>query len=316
LVAKTLPQTLNSVLSDVVAIVNFIKVSALNTRLFRKLCQDSDADHDNLIYHTEVRWLSIGKFLSRFVGLKEELVMFFAMQTAGKAACHHEKLNNEEWMLKVAYLRDIFAKINDLNKSLQGSETTVLDFSDKLRAFIMKLELWKERVSSGSFDMFDSLSAELSSDESEMLLKELVVEHLSAMAQEMQQYFPDLDEIDLKLVRNPFRIKVSDIDIGLQEELIDLINDSGAHDKFDDNSLTMFWCAMITSYPRLSRLALRALLIFPSTYKCEQGFSSMFYLKNKYRSALNVDDDLRVALSKTEPNVQKLTNSNQQQQSH
>ena len=184
------------------------------------------------------------------------------------------------------------------------------------KAFIMKVELWKERVSSGSFDMFDSLSAELSSDESELNLKELVMEHLTAMAQEMQQYFPDLDKLDVKLVRNPFRLKVIDIESDLQEELIDLINDSGAKDKFNDNSLTMFWCAMVTSYPRLSRLALRVLLIFPSTYKCEQGFSSLFSLKNKYRSALNVDDDLRVALSKTEPNIQSLTNSKQQQPSH
>ncbi|KAI6649935.1 protein ZBED8-like [Oopsacas minuta] len=55
LAAKTLLASLNVILQEVFKIVNFVKSSAVNTRLFRNLCLDMDAAHMNLLYHTEVR---------------------------------------------------------------------------------------------------------------------------------------------------------------------------------------------------------------------------------------------------------------------
>jgi len=39
-------------------VTNYIKASALNTRLFRNLSQDMDAEYDSLLFHASVRWLS------------------------------------------------------------------------------------------------------------------------------------------------------------------------------------------------------------------------------------------------------------------
>ena len=64
LASKTLPSHLKLVLDDIVTMVNFIKSSALNTRVFRLLCQEIDSDHENLLFYTEVRWLSRGNSLS------------------------------------------------------------------------------------------------------------------------------------------------------------------------------------------------------------------------------------------------------------
>ncbi|KAI6659873.1 SCAN domain-containing protein 3-like [Oopsacas minuta] len=76
LAAKTLSASLNVILQEVIKIVNFVKSSALNTRLFRNLCLDMDAAHMNLLYHTEVRWLSKGNVLKRVLALKEETTEF------------------------------------------------------------------------------------------------------------------------------------------------------------------------------------------------------------------------------------------------
>ena len=57
-------------------IVNFVKSSALNTRLFKHLCEDTDANHTNLLYYTAVRWLSAEKFLARFFELRMEIKKF------------------------------------------------------------------------------------------------------------------------------------------------------------------------------------------------------------------------------------------------
>ena len=54
LAAKTLPQRLNFVLEIVSKVVNYVKSSAVNTRLFRLLCKDMDASHENLLFHTKV----------------------------------------------------------------------------------------------------------------------------------------------------------------------------------------------------------------------------------------------------------------------
>ena len=42
-------------LSEVIRVVNFIKASALNNRLFDQLCTDMGAEHTHLLFHTEVR---------------------------------------------------------------------------------------------------------------------------------------------------------------------------------------------------------------------------------------------------------------------
>ena len=60
LVSKTIPKRLHEHMSVVIKVVNYVKSSALNTRLFSKFCKDMDADHTALLYHTQVRWLSKG----------------------------------------------------------------------------------------------------------------------------------------------------------------------------------------------------------------------------------------------------------------
>ncbi|XP_067932141.1 zinc finger BED domain-containing protein 5-like [Watersipora subatra] len=180
----------------------------------------------------------------------------------------------------------------------------------------MKLEMWREKVNDGSFNMFESLSKVLPSPDSISFMKNLVADHLSRLACEFQQYFPNLNDTDLKLVRNPFKLTLAGIDSAMQEELIDLLNNSGARDRFENCVFSKFWCSSITSYPKLSQVALKALLIFPSSYKCEQEFSSLLYMKSKYRSRLNVGDDLRVSLPVTEPNIKQLTDAKQTQPFH
>lgn len=57
LAAKACPQEYSQVLNIAIKIVNSIKGKALQTLLFRIICEDMGALHQNLLYHTEVRWL-------------------------------------------------------------------------------------------------------------------------------------------------------------------------------------------------------------------------------------------------------------------
>jgi len=47
------------------------------------------------------------------------------------------------FLTQLAYLCDMFAKLNQLNISLQGKDTHLLQLHDKITAFKRKLHLWK-----------------------------------------------------------------------------------------------------------------------------------------------------------------------------
>jgi len=67
---------LNEVLSQSVKIINYIKISALNTGLLKALCDEMGSDHQNLLFHLEVCWLSRGEVLKRLYELRKKLSCF------------------------------------------------------------------------------------------------------------------------------------------------------------------------------------------------------------------------------------------------
>ena len=105
----------------------------LKYRLFTKLCAGMEAEHSSLIQHTEIRWLSRGKVLSRFYELREELltICFFQENLKEFVEC----LSDEHWCSKLAYLTDIFHKLNLLNSGMQGRNENILSSTDKINAF-------------------------------------------------------------------------------------------------------------------------------------------------------------------------------------
>ena len=60
--------------------VNYVKGLALKTRLFQQLCADTDSMHETLLLYTSVSWLSVGKFLTRFFTLHNDMKTFLEIQ--------------------------------------------------------------------------------------------------------------------------------------------------------------------------------------------------------------------------------------------
>ena len=75
-----------------------------------------------------------------------------------------------------------------------------------------------------------------------------------------------------------------------------------------NTKLSEFWIESKNLYPELALIAMKNLILvpFPSPYLCESAFSSLTYLKNRYRSKLAVQNDLRLALTKIVPNIHEL----------
>lgn len=53
-------------------------------------------------------------------------------------------------------------------------------------------------------------------------------------------------------------------------------------------SLTVYYSKVPTQYPELSYIVLKILLLFPSTYFCETGFSTWSAIKTKHRNILDI----------------------------
>jgi hypothetical protein len=58
-----------------------------------------------------------------------------------------------------------------------------------------------------------------------------------------------------------------------------------------------FWAGVEEEFPHLSRKALNILLPFAASHLCETGFSAVAAIKTKYRSVMNLENELRVAIS-------------------
>ena len=57
-------------------------------------------------------------------------------------------------LCKLCYLSDLFEKLNELNVSLQGENTNIIVLKYKIQAFIIKLDMWLQKVGNYSFEMF------------------------------------------------------------------------------------------------------------------------------------------------------------------
>ncbi|XP_067942884.1 protein FAM200A-like [Watersipora subatra] len=154
--------------------------------------------------------------------------------------------------------------LNELNRKLQGKDKNVLAAADSISAFKDKLKLWHNR------------------------------------GDEFSKYFPKLDankETLWDLARDPYKRCVEEVPEELQEEFLELYNDSIMKDEFGDKSVEEFWVAARPMYPNTSYEVLRMFVQFSSTYLCEACFSTLVSVKTKARNKLDIAADLRCALS-------------------
>ena len=137
LAAKTLQSSFKGVLDNAIKVVNMIKARALNSRMFTIMRNDMGAEHDKLLLHTEVRWLSKGKVLFRLFELRAEVRLFLIDINSPfqNLFCH------DVWLSKLAYLVDVFRFLNELNLSLQGVTIDIFQVSDKINSTVRKLQL-------------------------------------------------------------------------------------------------------------------------------------------------------------------------------
>ena len=98
-----------------VKIDNAVRSRLLNSRQFRRsLCENMDSQHDHLLLHTKIRWLSRGKVLFHLFKLREETKLFLKEINYLMS----EFLLDKAWLRNLAKLGDIFGRFHELDISL------------------------------------------------------------------------------------------------------------------------------------------------------------------------------------------------------
>lgn len=303
LVSKALPDDLKTVLNIAVKIVNYVKTRPLQARLFQKLCEEMGSLHTSLLLHTEIRWLSRGKVLTRLVELRHEVSIYLEGKTEYIA-----HLQDAEFVLKLTYLADIFSKLNELNLYLQGSnESDIFAVHDKIRAFMKKLLLWESCIKNGKYDCFETLETLIVENQAQPKMNVLsaIAAHLSLLRNNFDTYFGEEMTNQDQLPTN-MSTKAS-------EELIDLSEDTSLKNTFNRKQLTKFWISVAGKYPCLFDEAIKVLLPFTTSYLCEAGFSAMVNIKTKYRNKLDVSNSLRLKVTNIEIDAKNIMTKNRKQ---
>lgn len=318
LVTKRCPLELKSVLNEAVKTVNFIKARALNSRLFHNLCDEMDSVHKQLLLHTEVRWLSRGKVITRVFELRHEIMVFLSDTDFQ----YRDRFSDELWLSRLAYLADIFSMLNEVNRKLQGSHNTPFQVMDKINSVKLKLSFAEREAKKKKISLFPSLESFV--EENELQLSQTVLNDVSDHCCSLQANFNKYFQEDLSpylWIKNPFaeveKLIQDSFSLKLKEELFELNCDSDLKEAFKKTPLLDFWIQRRSEYGGIADKAIEFLLPFRTSYLCEAGFSQLLYIKNKYRSQMNtVENDLRLKLSPITPDIKTLSRSVQAHPSH
>ncbi|XP_074045122.1 LYR motif-containing protein 9 isoform X1 [Macrotis lagotis] len=303
---------LSSVMSTVVACINFVKSRGFNSCPFKELLNDLVSEYGDLVYHCEVQWLSRGNTLKRFYELRSEVKQFMEMK--GKPV---RELSDRQWLCDLAFMVDITRYLSELTAQLQCPKQLLSTLFSNMESFEAKLRLWKVQLERNNMVYFPTLEEQKPSTTLEY------AGECEKLIEAFMERFKDVKskEMELSIFATPFSVEPADVPDNLQHEIIQLQSNDELKARFSHLPLLEFYQRFISNdeFPTLRRHALKYASVFGTTYCCEQVFSKLTIAKSRLRSRLidtNLEKQLRVATSSIPANITRLIKEKQFQPSH
>ncbi|KAL4096394.1 hypothetical protein QTP88_021356 [Uroleucon formosanum] len=263
------------VMNIVVSTVNYIRKNALAHRQFKIFLEECDAEYGDVIYFSEVRWLSRGVVLKRFFILRNEINIF--MSEKGKIV---PELSNEKWVLNLAFLTDITTLLNELNTKLQSKDKLLSDMYSNIKSFQVKLKLLHKHINEQHLDHFVCCKTVLESTKSTLNWETTKINFLNIIENLQNEFsirFSDfyVQENKIKLFQNPFSVDIDDVESNLQMEVIELQNNDILKNAFkESNDLKIFYSSLSEiDFKGIKSFAKKMITAFGSTY--------IYYIKKR-----------------------------------
>lgn len=271
-----------NVMNTIMKIVNYLRShSALQHRLLRAFLEECDSEYIDLLLHNDVRWLSKGNVLKRFIILLNEISDFLKSRNTKTATEYFEFLCNSNNVTKLCFLGDMFSHINDLNLALQGKGKLICDMWEKIKAFQRKLKLFENDLNSKELIHFPLLKAHFKSNVKEIPQFEEYESFLKNLQLEFISRFADFDQIGdlLAAIQSPFSLETNGNGINtavqlftlekakLQLEIIEFQESTVLREKFTTTDIGKFWIDTLPeqSFPNLKKMGTTLCTMFGST---------------------------------------------------
>ncbi|CAI6355751.1 unnamed protein product [Macrosiphum euphorbiae] len=290
-----------NILKLVTKIVNFINARALNKRQFSLLLEDVNSIHKGLVMYNNVRWLSRGNLLERFIECLHEMRLFLSENQK-----NYTELTDINWLCNLMFFTDFCLHLNELNLKLQ--ENHKFKYFQHLNKVLSEIEINETPKLDENINNFLSI------------IKETI--------QQFNNRFIDFKnfECNIKFLKCPDTCNYDELDLHYFEwmnidtfefELIDLQSSNIV--KNADTEILKVWNSLPNTFNTLKKVAHSILSIFSLTYACESLFSIMNLIKTKQRNTL-IDETSAACVSlKTTnytPDIKMLSSKKQQQKSH
>jgi len=150
------------------------------------------SEHQNLLFHSEVRWLYCSEVLKRLYELRKEVEPFLI----DKKSDLSYYFQNKKWVARLAYLSDIWSYINELNLKLQGPDTTIFNAWNKIESCKKKLKLWLNMIAEGNNEMFQSYPHYIMEADdlySQNTVSDIIAAHLKMLLL-FEEYYPEHED--------------------------------------------------------------------------------------------------------------------------
>ncbi len=150
---------------------------------------------------------------------------------------------------------------------------------DCISGFLAKLQNWQRKVGYGNVAIFVNLSALLDENKHSLLdalLKTWITPRQRSLVSSFNMYFPEFEEEDWKLARNPFSgtLDITTIPSDVQDEFLD-IKKIILLLKISIKKNLWMYSVFNASHIHVSEIPLRLLL--PFNYSCVRPLSPPFY---------------------------------------
>ncbi|CAL8342268.1 unnamed protein product [Arctogadus glacialis] len=139
-------------------------------------------------------------------------------------------------------------------------------------------------------------------------------DHLKAVKAGMEVCFRDLDQLAVPdWVMELLQHDAASSEEASQESIIDLQNNAEAMATFRTSVWRALWLTHGQRFPQLWERFHLLLLVFPTSYLAEQGFSQALHMQSKYRNPLDLVSSgaLRLKLTSQCPDVKTLAAGHQ-----
>ncbi|CAK1596522.1 unnamed protein product [Parnassius mnemosyne] len=281
--------------------------------------------------HTDVRWLSRGKFLQRFQDLLDEIIKFL-----DERGDDYQQLRDLDWQCDLAFLADFTGKLSTLNLNLQDKNKTLTEMMSSIAAFQCQTASMIVDIEKKKFEQFVNIKDHMEKHPNYNFISKKYMTEIRAVVADFEIRFGDCRKIEnlVQFISYPFNDSIDHSDIYelatkfadtfqmehmmLQNEIITLRCDIFL--KARSSSGQDFWALVSKEkYPNLKNCVEQLHSCFGSTYLCESAFSYLKQTKSKHRSRLtdaHTLDSLRLAISNYKPDYAKQVEDTQTQCSH